>query len=185
MEGFEVTLAHYTGNPYADVFLVNVKGGSINETCTLQRGASPLRCPFTGLFSGSQYTIRAIACMPNQQGCSHATKTTAWTIPHGKGFIIKVSWKSALKTYECILYSTSHFGAPSEHFNRNGWSWATWGRPSYTALPRLDKEWDSNAELYNNVLHSSIAVCNPTFDAFNELHRCSESLCSWRKCLRR
>ncbi len=84
--GFEVTLAYYGGNPYVTLFTVNVKGGSVNETCYLQRHAKPLKCSFTGLYSGSQYTIGAVACTPRQQMCSQATKKTAWTIPQRKEF---------------------------------------------------------------------------------------------------
>ncbi len=75
--GFEVILAYYGGNPYVTLFTVNVKGGSVNETCYLQRHAKPLKCSFTGLYSGSQYTIRAVACTTRQHVCSQATKKTA------------------------------------------------------------------------------------------------------------
>ncbi len=79
----EVSLASYAKNTQVSFFRIGLTGGSINETCTLQRAAETLNCPFAGLFSGMQYTMRAVACMPNQQGCSKVTKTTTWTIPQG------------------------------------------------------------------------------------------------------
>ncbi len=85
-DSFELALANYAGNPLVNVFVVSVKGGLINRTCTLQRTATPLKCPFEHLLSGSQYTVRAVACMSSFEICSKTTNLTTWTIPQGKLF---------------------------------------------------------------------------------------------------
>ncbi len=82
--GFDVSLSAYTGDPHVSSFIVNVKGIFINKTCSLSRQTSPLACHFTGLASGSQYTIRARACFPEQLVCSEPSKHTTWTVPTGK-----------------------------------------------------------------------------------------------------
>ncbi len=79
-------MTNYAGNPHVSDFTINVKGGLINKTCTLQRTASHLKCPFTGLLSGSKYTVRAVACNTNQGVCSKTSKLTTWTIPQGMVF---------------------------------------------------------------------------------------------------
>ncbi len=86
-DSFEVELANYVGNPLVSTFLVYVKGGLINRTCILQRTARPLKCPFADLLSGSQYTVRAVACISSVEICSKTTTLTTWTIPQGKCFL--------------------------------------------------------------------------------------------------
>ncbi len=86
MTAFDVSLSAYTGNPQVSSFILHMKGGLINKTCSLSRHSSPLTCHFTDLMSGYQYTIRAIACLPEPFGCSETAKLTAWTIPSRKCF---------------------------------------------------------------------------------------------------
>ncbi len=49
-----------------------VKGGTPQQTCTIQALADPLKCTITGLSSSRAYTVGVKACVPGDNGCGPA-----------------------------------------------------------------------------------------------------------------
>ncbi len=165
MTGFDVSLSAYIGNPQVSSFNIHIKGGLINRTCTLNRHSSPLTCSFTGLMSGSQYTVRAAACLPDQLGCSETTKLTTWTIPSRKPFNYFTPFGYTLvhlfsKVHISFFNSTINWCIRNIPYICHGWSWTTWRRPSYTTLHSHRKEWVARPGLYNKGLHPSLEMPN-------------------------
>ncbi len=46
-----------------------LKGGTSQQTCTIQALADPLKCTISGLAPSREYTVGVKACVPGNNGC--------------------------------------------------------------------------------------------------------------------
>ncbi len=93
--GFNVIVVAPPGNPGISYFGAQVKGGTVEQSCTIMNvSADPLQCTIGGLRGGHEYTVEVKSCLPESIGCS-ATKE--------KNVATKTPGKASFTRTACLL----------------------------------------------------------------------------------